>query len=144
MPIKVVDWTPLASPVNEIWERGERPSAGWAERVGYQMMEHVLKSGWTPERAASFYGGISESKMRSMVAIEDERERTFELLTELLVRIQNYVIPEVVAMLPALRGPVGPAGPRQGVDARNGFLRRLRRHLRWRQLSGASRHRRAA
>ena len=68
MPIKVVDWTPLASPVNEIWERGERPSAGWAERVGYQMMEHVLKTGWTPERAASFYGGISESKMRSMVA----------------------------------------------------------------------------
>ena len=77
-------------------------------------------------------------------AIEDERERTFELLTELLVRIQKDVIPEVVAMLPALRGPVGPAGPRQGVDARNGFLRRLRRHLRWRQLSGASRHRRAA
>ena len=69
MPIRVVvSWAPLASPVNEMWERGERPSAGWAERVGYQMMEHVLKSGWTPERAASFYGGISESKMRSMVA----------------------------------------------------------------------------
>ena len=32
------------------------------------MMEHVLKTGWTPERAASFYGAISESKMRSMVA----------------------------------------------------------------------------
>jgi hypothetical protein len=30
--------------------------------------EHVLKTGWTPERAASFYGDISESKMRSMVA----------------------------------------------------------------------------
>jgi hypothetical protein len=28
----------------------------------------VLKNGWTPERAGSFYGGISESKMRSMVA----------------------------------------------------------------------------
>jgi hypothetical protein len=68
MPIKVVDWTPLASPVNEIWERGERPSAGWAERVGYNMMDHVLETGWTPERAASFYGGMSESKMRSMVA----------------------------------------------------------------------------
>jgi hypothetical protein len=68
MPIKVVDWTPLASPVNEIWGRGERPSAGWAERVGYQMMDHILKTGWTPERAASFYGDISESKMRSMVA----------------------------------------------------------------------------
>ena len=44
-------------------------------------------------------------------AIEDERERTFELLTELLVRIQRDVIPEVVATLPALRGPVGPTGP---------------------------------
>jgi hypothetical protein len=68
MPIKVAHWTPLASPVNEIWERGERPSAGWAERVGYRMMDHVLKTGWTPERAAAFYGGISERKMRSMVA----------------------------------------------------------------------------
>jgi hypothetical protein len=28
----------------------------------------VLKTGWTPERAASFYGGMSETKMRSMVA----------------------------------------------------------------------------
>jgi hypothetical protein len=44
------------------------PSAGWAERVGYHMMDHVLETGWTPKRAASFYGGISESKMRSMVA----------------------------------------------------------------------------
>jgi hypothetical protein len=43
-------------------------SAGRAERVGYQMMDHVLKTGWTSERAASFYGGISESKMPSMVA----------------------------------------------------------------------------
>jgi hypothetical protein len=65
MPIKVIDWTPLALPADE---RGELPSAGWAELVGYQMMDHVLKIGWTPERAASFYGGISESKMRSMVA----------------------------------------------------------------------------
>jgi hypothetical protein len=45
----------------------ERISAGWAELVGYQMMEHVLKTGWTPERATSFYGGISESKMWDMV-----------------------------------------------------------------------------
>ena len=28
MPIKVMGWTPVASPVNEIWKRGERPSAG--------------------------------------------------------------------------------------------------------------------
>jgi len=68
MPIKVVGGIAVALPANEIWERGERPSAGWAERVGYQMMDHVLKAGWTPERAASFYGGISESKMRSVVA----------------------------------------------------------------------------
>jgi hypothetical protein len=68
MPIRVVDWIPLALPANEMWERGERPHAGWVERVGYQMMDHVLKTGWTPERAASFYGGISEAKMRSMVA----------------------------------------------------------------------------
>jgi hypothetical protein len=75
MPIKVVDWTPLALPAHE---RGERPSAGWAERVGYQMMDHVLETGWTPERAASFYGGISESKMRSMVAYA-RRQRFLKL-----------------------------------------------------------------
>jgi hypothetical protein len=44
-------------------------------------------------------------------AVEAERERTFDLLTELLVRIQKEVIPEVVATLPALQGPVGPVGP---------------------------------
>jgi hypothetical protein len=50
------------------FETCERASAGWAERVAYQMMDQILRTGWTPERAASFYGGISESKMRSMVA----------------------------------------------------------------------------
>src|SRR4051794_4714151 len=44
-------------------------------------------------------------------AIENERERTIALLTELLVGIKKDVIPEVVATLPALKGPVGPAGP---------------------------------
>ena len=44
------------------------PYAGWVERLAYQMMDHVLKTGWTPERAAPFYGGVSEIKMRSMVA----------------------------------------------------------------------------
>src|SRR6516225_9367242 len=44
-------------------------------------------------------------------AIENERERTFELLTELVVGIKKDVIPEVVATLPALRGPAGPVGP---------------------------------
>jgi hypothetical protein len=37
------------------------------------MMDHVLKTGWTPERAAPFYGGISEIKMRSMVACSTAR-----------------------------------------------------------------------
>jgi hypothetical protein len=60
MPIEVVGGIPLALPANEI--------LGWVERVGYQMMDHILKTGWSPECAASFYGGISESKMRSMVA----------------------------------------------------------------------------
>jgi hypothetical protein len=43
-------------------------------------------------------------------AIEDERERTFALLAELLAQIQRDVIPETVATLPALRGPAGPTG----------------------------------
>ena len=44
MPIKMADWTPVPVPANEICEGGERISAGWAERVGYQMMDHVLKT----------------------------------------------------------------------------------------------------
>jgi hypothetical protein len=44
-------------------------------------------------------------------AIEDERERTAALLTELLMDIEKDMIPEVVATLPSLRGPSGPAGP---------------------------------
>jgi hypothetical protein len=43
-------------------------------------------------------------------AIEDERERTFALLAELLAQMQRETIPEVVARLPELRGPVGPVG----------------------------------
>jgi hypothetical protein len=34
---------PLALPVSE------KPYAGWVERVAYQMMDHVLKAGWTPD-----------------------------------------------------------------------------------------------
>jgi hypothetical protein len=44
-------------------------------------------------------------------AIEAEREQTFDLLTEMLVRIRKDMIPEIVATLPALRGPTGPVGP---------------------------------
>ena len=43
--------------------------------------------------------------------IEDERERTQALLTELLIQICDNTIPEVVARLPELRGPAGPVGP---------------------------------
>jgi hypothetical protein len=67
MPVKVVEWTALALPVSE------KPYAGWVEHVAYQMMVHVLKTGWTPEWAAVFYGGISEIKMRSMVASSTAR-----------------------------------------------------------------------
>jgi hypothetical protein len=62
MPVKVVEWTPFALPVSE------KPYAGWVERMAYQMMDHILKTGWTPERVSPFYGGISERKMLSMVA----------------------------------------------------------------------------
>ena len=43
--------------------------------------------------------------------IEDERERTQALLTELLIQICDNTIPEVVSRLPELRGPAGPVGP---------------------------------
>jgi hypothetical protein len=46
---------------------GQRHYAGWIERLAYRWMDDVLKTGWTPEKAAPFYGGISEEKMRSMV-----------------------------------------------------------------------------
>lgn len=44
------------------------------------------------------------------VAIEAERERTFALLTELLVQIEQELVPSTVKTLPDLRGPPGPAG----------------------------------
>jgi len=69
-------------PSSRAFERGTATSAEW--------------SNWTTNQIRS--------------AIEAERERTFDLLTELLVRIQRDTIPEVVATLPELRGPVGAAG----------------------------------
>ncbi len=63
MPIKVVDWTQFPRAISD-----ERPWAGWGERVGYQTMDLILKTGWTPKRAAAIYGGMSESQMRSRVA----------------------------------------------------------------------------
>jgi hypothetical protein len=59
--------------------------------------------------SAEQWANWTTSQIRS--AVEAERERTFDLLTELLVRIQKDVIPEVVATPPALQGPVGPVGP---------------------------------
>jgi hypothetical protein len=50
MPVKVVEWTPLAPSANE------KHYTGWIDRLAYKMM--VLKAGWAPERAAPFYGGM--------------------------------------------------------------------------------------
>jgi hypothetical protein len=62
------------------------------------------------ETAASVeqWSNWTTNQIRS--AIEDERERTCALLSELLAGIQRDTIPETVATLPALRGPVGPPG----------------------------------
>ena len=59
--------------------------------------------------ASAEWASWTTNQIRS--AIEDERERTFALLAELLARIQREVIPEVVETLPELRGPAGPVGP---------------------------------
>jgi hypothetical protein len=70
-------------------------------------------------------------------AVEAEREQIFELLTEVLVHIKKDMIPEVVATLPALRGPIGPAGPVGRLPIAKEWLRE-KYHLRWRHLSGPS------
>jgi hypothetical protein len=68
MPVKVVEWTPFF-PATALPETGERPWAGWVERVGFQMMDRILRTGYTPERAArSFYRTLSERQMRNRVA----------------------------------------------------------------------------
>jgi hypothetical protein len=58
--------------------------------------------------SAEQWSNWTANQIRS--AIEDERERTCALLAELLAGIQRETIPEVVARLPELRGPVGPPG----------------------------------
>jgi hypothetical protein len=67
-------------------------------------------SAFEQEKAASAEQWANWTTNQIRGAVETERERTFGLLTELLVQIQRDVIPEVVATLPALRGPAGPAG----------------------------------
>jgi hypothetical protein len=62
------------------------------------------------EKAASAEQWANWTTNQIRIAVEAERERTFGLLTELLVQMQKDVIPEVVATLPALKGPAGPAG----------------------------------
>jgi hypothetical protein len=57
--------------------------------------------------SADQWANWTTNQIRS--AIEEERERTFALLSELLAGIQRETIPEVVARLPELRGP-GRAG----------------------------------
>jgi hypothetical protein len=59
--------------------------------------------------SAEQWSNWTTAQIRS--AIEDERERTFALLSELLAQLQRETIPEVVARLPELRGPAGPVGP---------------------------------
>src|SRR6516162_8996322 len=98
--------------------------------------------------SAEQWSNWTTNEIRS--AIEAERERTFELLTELLVGIKKG--PDSRGRRDAARatrpgragGAHRQAADRQGVAARDGLLRRLCRDLRWRQLSSASRHRRAA
>src|SRR5260370_23472983 len=55
MPVTVVEWTPLVLPVSE------KSYARWVERVAHQMMDHVFKTGWTPERASWSYCWLSQT-----------------------------------------------------------------------------------
>src|SRR5262249_61610323 len=72
------------------------------------------------ESAASAEQGANWTADQIRSAIEAEREATFDLLTEVLVRVKKDMIPEVVATLPALRArsdrrrppPGRPAPPR--------------------------------
>jgi len=95
--------------------------------------------------SADQWANWTTNQIRS--AIEDERERTIALLSELLAEIQRETIPEVVARLPELRGPAGPAGKMpiaKEWQREKVYYEGSSRHLRWRHLSGRSRHRRAA
>jgi hypothetical protein len=42
--------------------------AGFVERLGYQWMVSILRTGYTPERASCHYGGMTEESMRRSVA----------------------------------------------------------------------------
>src|SRR5947207_9939700 len=70
----------------------------------------LSSSAFEHEKAASAEEWTNWTTNQIRSAVEAERERTFGLMTELLVQIQRDGIPEVVATLPALRGPAGPVG----------------------------------
>jgi hypothetical protein len=42
--------------------------ARFVERLGYNWMATILRTGYTPERARCFYGGMTEEQMRRSVA----------------------------------------------------------------------------
>jgi hypothetical protein len=71
--------------------------------------------------SAEQWSNWTTNQIRS--AIEAEREQTFDLLTEVLVRVKKDMIPEVVATLPALRGPAGPVGPAGKLPITKDWLR---------------------
>jgi len=68
MPVKLVVWTPPLPSINAVCADTHELQVGFLERMAYHAMDNVLKAGWTPERAAPFYGGITEIKMWNAVA----------------------------------------------------------------------------
>ena len=42
--------------------------AGFFERLGYNCMVTILRTGYTPERASMLYGGMTEEQIRRSVA----------------------------------------------------------------------------
>jgi hypothetical protein len=63
----VVDWTPVAPLAKE------QHYSGWVDGLARKTMDDVLKTGWTPQRAAQIFGGMSESQMRTVVAYARRR-----------------------------------------------------------------------
>lgn len=42
----------------------ERPYASFLDRLAYHSVDNILRSGWTAEKVAHLYGGMSEAAMR--------------------------------------------------------------------------------
>jgi len=78
------------------------------------------------ESAASAEQGANWTADQIRSAIEAEREATFDLLTEVLVRVKKDMIPEVVATLPALRARSDRRGLSAGCRSpRSGYAKRF-------------------